>query len=676
MPNEEPRIIVTGDHARDRFIYVEGTQDKLPNLREAWVDADRFWIVELPGSSGSLIEYLKTSGVNAYDPFQTKEETPESIFILTRQGKEKNRRWRIAQAMTAGERQYQSCRVVPGIQGISPNTPPAVLMDFNQGWLNINQGVIARFLKERPYIVRTHDPRKPAWVEVRKEGTHCGIWFSPIQDMAEGGLWFAGNWEDMRKRVVKYLQADKTLWSNGQWLHHIVIQISYDGALVLGPGTDTEGELLIFAGDLPESFSRKGYGAVVAGGIVFTASLVQALLTKTPLNSNIVLQRAREGLARTRIVVEDGYIGPNVGVTDWKLSKPTNLPVSSLEHPKTDVIVTYPLKPPEADWQAACDIVCGDDDTLRHRAFSLGSLIISSPDYARTLLRLASRLETHVRQGAGILSFTIFGGPGSGKSFVAEQLAGVVDHTGKILEQLQFNISQLGDPVRLVSALQQVQTISLRGKIPFVLWDEFDTSLQGNQAGWLPYFLMPMQDAKFLDGITERDLGKSIFVFIGGTFKDESDFKRWALDTSEGKRLKGPDFHSRLDSYLTVPSVDLTVSLEEAFIKPDSAKLNRAIIIRSLLRKQEKIRSIAQDVLAYLLHVPLVHGARSLQRIISASDLRRASIFQAFHIPPVDVLQLHVKEPITKSEDPVLEFLKKIGGEGLAQEPPLPLKWK
>jgi hypothetical protein len=176
--------------------------------------------------------------------------------------------------------------------------------------------------------------------------------------------------------------------------------------------------------------------------------------------------------------------------------------------------------------------------------------------------------------------------------------------------------------------------------------------------------------------VTERSLGKSIFVFIGGTFKDENDFKRWALDTSEGKRLKGPDFHSRLDSYLTIPSLDLTISLGEAFVKSDMAKLNRAVFIRSLLRKQEKVRSIAQDVLAYLLHVPLVHSGRSLQRIITASDLRRASVFEALHIPPVDVLQLHVKEPITNPEEPVLEFLKKIGCEGLAQKPPLPLKWK
>ena len=299
-----------------------------------------------------------------------------------------------------------------------------------------------------------------------------------------------------------------------------------------------------------------------------------------------------------------------------------------------------------------------------------------SPDYARTLLRLASQLETHVKTGGGILSVSIFGGPGSGKSFVAKQLTHMVDPVGKTFQELQFNISQLGDPVRLLGALQQTQTISLQGKIPFVLWDEFDTSLQGETAGWLPYFLMPMQDAKFLDGTAERDLGKCIFIFIGGTFNNEKDFKKWALDTDEGRKAKGPDFHSRLGSYLTVPSIDLRLPPEEAFTKSDVATLNRAIIIRNCLKKQERVKTIAQDVLAYLLLIPLVHGARSLQRIITASDLKRTSTFQAFHIAPLAVLELHVKEPITNAGEPVQEFLRKIKCEGLAEEPPLPLRWK
>jgi hypothetical protein len=106
------------------------------------------------------------------------------------------------------------------------------------------------------------------------------------------------------------------------------------------------------------------------------------------------------------------------------------------------------------------------------------------------------------------------------------------------------------------------------------------------------------------------------------------------------------------------------------------AKLNRAVFIRSLLKKQEITKLIAPDVLFFLLHVPLVHGGRSLQRIITASDLRRTSIFKAVHLPPADVLQLHVKEPVISTKDPVLELLKKAHCEQLRSEPALHLKWR
>ena len=672
---KKTRIIVTGDYSRDRFIYVEGISDEPVNLREAWIADNRFWVIELRGSSALLVEYLKATGLEAYDPFKPSEDMAESIFILTRQGEGANRKWRVGQAITAGLGQYPSYRITLDIKGISPQSPPAVLIDYYYGWLDANQEVLADFLKERPYVVRTDDPRKPAWVEVRKKGVFPGIWFSPIQDMAGGGLWFAGNWEDMRRRLVEYFQQDNTLWDN-RWLHHIVVQISYDGALILGPGINTQGTLLFFAGDQPGSFSRRGYGAVTGGGTVFVASLVNALLTKTPVESTILRQCVREGLARARLVIQEGYIGPEIGATDWRPTESTNLAVSSLRNPQTNDIATYPLRPPKADWQAACDIVCGDTDTLRRRAFHLGDLIIVSPDYARTLLRLASRLEAHLKGNRGILSLTIFGGPGSGKSFAAQQLARVIDPAAKILKELQFNISQLGNAERLVDALHQIQTTSLQGKVPFVLWDEFDSSLEGNRAGWLRYFLMPMQDAKFFDGTRDRDLGKCVFVFIGGTFEDEKEFKKWALDTDEGKKQKGPDFHSRLDSYLTVPSVDLTVSQEEALTKSDLGKLNRAIVIRNSLRKQEKVKAIAPAVLAYLLHVPLMHGARSLDRIIIASDLQRASTFQLFHMPPMDVLELHVRTPIANVGEPVIGFLRNMGCEKLLLESPLPLKWK
>jgi hypothetical protein len=536
---------------------------------------------------------------------------------------------------------------------LSGNTPVAVI-DFNQGWLKKNRDRTFKFLSKKPYLIRTHDPLKKEWKEIRQKSIKRGIWFSPVQDMADGSLWFPGNWESLRERVLDYLKSDDTLWKRNKWLQDVVIQISFDGALVVGPELSGKGKLLIFKGDQPESFSRLDYGQVVAGGIVFVYSLVNNLLKKESL-----IKCVKEGLARIRKVVIEGYVGPRTGEVDWKAPTDSNLPVEILSSVNTDEIITY-AKPPEPDWDTACDIVCGDEKTLREKTvLKLGNLITSCPEYAQTLLRLASRLKNHVSNENEVLSFSIFGGPGSGKSFVAKQLAKAVDPRVSKFKRDTFNLSQFNDASRLVEAFKKIQTIGLQGKIPFILWDEFDTFHNNAQGGWLSSFLMPMQDAKFFDGMTKQALGKCIFVFIGGTFENEKKFSEWTVG-EYGRKQKGTDFHSRLDSSLEVPAVDLgkdgkkhkkadrknskKYSLNDVINKPNPAKLVRAVMIRTFLRDQKKLKSISPEVLAFLLHVPLQHGVRSLEKIISASELSKTLDFQMYHLPPLDVLQLHVDE--------------------------------
>jgi hypothetical protein len=674
MSTELKRLIVTGDQALDRFLYVEGIKDEPPNLRDAWIGANRFWTELLKGRAGSVIECLVALGYDAIDPFDQPDEIAESVYILTRQGTPDERKWRIGQAIVVGESDVPCCQIEPLSKDQYPSSIPAIFVDFNQGCLKENAERILGFMEGRRYIIRTPDPRKHAWAALRKRGLQPGIWFSPLQDMFDGALSFAGNWEHIQERLLRYLRADPTLWSDGAWLHHLVIQIHSDGALVLGPGQDDQdGTLFIFAGDQPGSFSRKGYGAVIGGGTVFLASLAKALY-----DPDCLLDSTQQGLSLLRRITEQGYIGPDSGVGAWKLQGKTNLPIDFSDKSGKEKIIKYTRKAPEADWDAIRRVVCGDDNDMKSvTVLNMGNLTTSSPDYAQTLLRFESRLKNHVSSGKGILSFTIFGGPGSGKSFVAEELAKAVNPKGDLFQIQIYNISQFGDPSRLLDAFDNIQTIGLQGKIPFVLWDEFDSSYQGAQGGWLPYFLMPMQDAKFFDGSHERALGKCIFVFIGGTFNGENDFREWALNSREGKYLKGIDFHSRLDSCLNVPSVDIGKNDVSGWRTASPTKMVRALMIRTFLKKQKKVKAIDRDLLTYLIHVPLQHGVRSLQRIILASELDRTPVFERYHLPPIDVLQLHVKGLDIDTVDPVSEFVDKLEGYDVSAEPePIELKWK
>lgn len=667
-----PQIFVTGDKSIDRFIYIKGFPDEPANLRETWVSANRFWSVDHDGGAGCLLQLLKKDGMSVEDPCPGKNDSAQSIYILTQANKAK--KWCVGQAIVAGEREYPSGDLTCDERLLSGKAP-AVIIDFNQGWLKNNRNELHNFLKDRTFIIRTHDPRKDDWKKLRQMGTQTGVWFSPIQDMADGSLWFPGNWENLHKRLLEYLQIDDTLWQKGQWQHYIVVQIAYDGALVVGPGMPEQGELLIFKGDQPDSFTREGYGTVVAGGIVFVYSLIQSLLSSTMPDSKVILDCARTGLARIRKVVTEGYTGPVDGESDWNPSAGTNLPVEALNKVNTGDIIAYTMKSPAPDWDTACEIVCGDEEKLREKTvFKLGWLVTCSPEYAHILLRLSSRLKNHIYNDKEVLSFSLFGGPGSGKSFVARQIAKAIDPDDTKFRHKTFNLSQLNDPARLIDAFKMIQSICLQGKIPFILWDEFDTSFKGDRAGWLSSFLMPMQDAEFFDGMTNQKLGKCVFVFIGGTFEDDREFSEWTL-SEDGRRLKGTDFHSRLDSSLNVPSVDLKGESDDLFNTPDEAKLVRAVMIRTFLQEEKRIKTISPDVLSFLLHVPLQHGVRSLQRIISASELRKTTNFQTFHLPPLDVLQLHVNEAKIPRNKSVISFLNDIKLE-MFQYPLLELEWR
>ena len=144
-----------------------------------------------------------------------------------------------------------------------------------------------------------------------------------------------------------YLKGDSTLWNaeKKEWLHYVIVQISYDGAFMVGPGTDTEGEIFIFKGDQPGSFACSDNTVVVAGGIVFVYSLVEALLSGTKINKEKIEDCIKRGLARVREVVKQGYVDPvrKDKKSDWEFDEKIriNLPTKLLEGAETGCIMKH-----------------------------------------------------------------------------------------------------------------------------------------------------------------------------------------------------------------------------------------------------------------------------------------------------------------------------------------------
>lgn len=260
----------------------------------------------------------------------------------------------------------------------------------------------------------------------------------------------------------------------------------------------------------------------------------------------------------------------------------------------------------------------------------------------RTVLQEFDRAPASVAP----LSIAVFGPPGSGKSFSVKEVSAAV--FGETNAFLTFNLSELSED-ELPAAFHQIRDERLRGRVPVVFWDEFDTG----GLKWLRHFLAPMNDAEFWEGGRMHPVGKAVFVFAGSM---EATFLAFRETVARNKEefptsLKATDFISRLGGFFDVKGPGVMSGGAGDGI----SSIRRALLFRStleqlyphLIEQDGDVRHARVDpsVTAGFIGVKqYLHGARSLRAIVAMSALHGHEEFGASVLPPADQLALHASD--------------------------------
>jgi hypothetical protein len=451
---------------------------------------------------------------------------------------------------------------------------------------------------------------------------------------------------------------------------HVVVGLGTGGAVLLSRRKQTEGRLdqldqpdchVFFDPEAIENSWAEQYPGGMIGYSTCLAGGIARELLLSPDKPD-VHRGVRSGLAAARALHLAGFGATTCGpdraglefpaceVAKALTAEPSEFAAAEIAQPVSDSWSILEARYPEGLEPVAEDIAqTGIEAALKDVPIGrFGKFVtvdrgeIEGFRSIRTLMR-----EYDSEPAPRPLNIAVFGPPGAGKSFGVKAVVKSALDPERI-EDLTFNLSQMRDPGDLADALHQVRDAGLRGKLPFVLWDEFDSSLGDDAFAWLRHFLAPMQDGAFQQGQILHPIGKAIFVFAGGTSSKLADFA--GNDSKEFKLAKGPDFASRLKGHVDIVGPDPRGGNPDA---DPYCRLRRAILLRSILlrdrpglfeRKDKVVQlNIDPGVLRAFLEVrKYKHGARSLETIVSMSTLHGKSRYERSALPAADQLEAHV----------------------------------
>lgn len=568
------------------------------------------------------------------------------------------------------------------------------------------------------------------WDAVTKNHTNSLIVIASIGDLRQAGasISMGLSWERTATDIVWHLQ-NNVLFAPLKRCRRLIIRLGYEGAVLWTCRADAAGNekyeawLVYDPAGIEGSFARRIPGTMVSTGSAFTAAFVQKVAesgatrltelvsvqpTTEKQDLELLLTAIQTGLAASRKLLKTGF-GSASDIPDYPRADlfKDDERESKVFAERSIRIIPGAIEPDRSYWRLLDDLfdmskpqiraavemvatnrreVCLDKKAVEEQALALLKQVpVASfgalQTYDRVEIERYRALHTLLRDYLCAkapprpLSIAVFGPPGAGKSFGVKQVAkSLVGLQGcKEVADITFNLSLYQTPEELAAAFHLVRDEALKGKVPLVFFDEFDTALNNQPLAWLRQFLAPMQDGEFLDRGAPHPIGQAIFVFAGGTCATFQEFaKHPGMDAERFKSSKGPDFLSRLRATLDIPSINFMTARGpdpaagalqstlppdtfdpygpiEAFPSKAAILLRRAGILAFSLKgkapslvQADGSLAISDSVLRALLWMPrFEHGNRSFDALLDMSHLAGAHKYTPSLLPAAFQLPLH-----------------------------------
>jgi hypothetical protein len=281
---------------------------------------------------------------------------------------------------------------------------------------------------------------------------------------------------------------------------------------------------------------------------------------------------------------------------------------------------------------------------------TVGKVTLFDRNEIENLRNIRTQIDFYDRyeDGKKPLNITVFGPPGAGKSFIVKELAKSMFEGKKTKpEFLIFNLSQFKNATELPGAFHAIRDSVLRGNLPIVFWDEFDS----DEYGWLKSMIAPMQDGEFQEGREIHPIGKAIFIFAGGTTYTMQHFIE-RMKHPDYINKKGPDYISRISCSLNVfgpnrkPYFDIEKEIwkESGDPKDICFSIRRALFIRQPLSNENKQLNIDAQLLRALIEVSRYkNGSRGLERLLKNLSAHKYRKIELSDLPSKEIISTNVE---------------------------------